>query len=516
MAVKKAELSVKWWKSQKPALLRNTDLLDALKQYEMADDKMDYDLIELTLRSMAKRVNPTKEKLEKLRGDYSGLIAELDKFGGSTRDGLIKTRFNKNAANKKAYEKNNPTGAPPKQKLGKKVIIWKADFKDYVGNELQSYHWIEKVPSMPLFVRLDKSILDVLEKDRVDKAVTAFMVEDAQAAFQASVKQMKSIVKTASSKAYTDFANAKKIQKQAIKDVIAEYEACGAIIQEVPPTRWKKYTASNAAYKSYKAENKKAFAKGTAILATTGAGIYLSAGALSAFSVASTLRTLNQLGKQFADFMAKTEHIEVELLEELEKLEDRYKWLGKYWMSKAMVGQREAGVSALNALVGADQPFFKSISSSNRLYDLWSDKVATLTVKGAEMSAKVTGAINDVNVLEEAFKKAEGKFAYKSFKLLKATRKDLDKALKNCSKMNERVRQAELKSKKIKNRLKELNDRNHPWAKTIDKGLGLLADAVFVGGGWVESRADIRKVEVISLLCAGTVTALHDQYERFK
>jgi len=458
------KLESKWWSKNKAKTLSKTGLGAALKTYEVAIDQLDEAKAIKALGDVKKKIAIGVTACKKRSSFYSETLAALTKYGPIISK--EETRL------KKRLQELKAAAAPPKQKVGKDVVIWKRDVSELVKKQFKP-DWLVPWKGAEVKLKLNDDILDVLEKED-DLATPQFMVEDAQDACKSTVAE---IVK-----------KAKEIDKKGDghdkfpKFVATELSKLETKIKKIPAARWRKFVARKAQYKAYRINAGFDVALGTLGVLGSGAAIAAAVptgGASLALGIVGGVRAITSLAETCRDLSLKAEKVEKALLKDLEALKASY--LKVDGAAKKSQGAKEVAKSTLSALLNAHPPFIASIPKCVKNYELWDDKVAGLEVNGKAFSKAFVQLFKKVDAFEKSMKSADPKKAGKILDKLKKLRVSLTKAFDKAADMNARTKKADKNMPAIKKLLDELKDKNANYAKIFEKVFPVVVNLTLAG-----------------------------------
>lgn len=469
----KPELSARWWTRNKAGTLGKTGLGAALKEYEVAEDLMDYARMLKALRGVEKSVKIATGKCN--RSLHAETLQALKKYPSVIAMKKAQT-MKKNAAEKEQ-------AAPPKQKVGKKVVIWSRDVSKEIHKVCPA-----AAPSgfkANVELRLNDDILDILEKER-GHDVAAFMVEDAQKACAATVASIVKTYKDCAKLVARDPRNVDDAMKKYEKAVTKELDELPKRLVRIPAARWAKFVARKKQYRKYQVIT--AFKLpinglsvvgsglgviGGAVGVATGAGLPLGITGIT-LGVVGSLKSVSTLVQQACDLAVKAERVQ-------KKLQTDLKALKKGYIDAAGKANRVGGKEALKTVGNylLTGPFIRSVSTCKSDFDLWSNKVAGLAITGRKLSKAFIDLMHKLDKLEQALKKAPSKEAGELLDKVRKMRKSLTRAFDAAADMNGRVRKADDALPKIEAMLKELQGKNPNYAKIFDRVFPVVMNVGF-------------------------------------
>ncbi|MCZ6837547.1 MAG: hypothetical protein O7G85_17360 [Planctomycetota bacterium] len=461
------ELNQKWWSKNKAKTLKKTGLGDALKSYEVAIDLMDDPRALKSLSDVKKKVAGAFGLCKKKEKFYSDTIAALKKYPG-----IIQKEETRLAKKIKELTKGGGAAAPPKQKVGKDVVIWKRDIASEV-KKIFSPDWLKDWKGTIVQLKLNDDILDVLEKEE-DYATPAFMVEDAQDACKKTVTAIAKIAANIHKKG-SGHDTFPKLAKQEIKSLEAE-------IKKIPQARWNKFVARKKQYKDYKIKSGFDVALGT--LGTIGSGLAIAAavptgGATLALGIVGGIRSVTALTQTCYDLAIEAEKVEKGLKKDLEDLKKSY--LKVDGEAKKSAGAKEVAKSTMSSLLNAYPPFVASLPKCDKNYTLWDNKAAGLEVNGRKLTKAFIQLFKKVDAFEKEMKTAKSKEAGKLLDKVKKLRVQLTKSFDKAATMNGRVKTADKNMPAIKKLLDALKDKNADYAKIFDKVFPVVVNLALAG-----------------------------------
>lgn len=473
------ELNYKWWNKNKAKTMKSSGLGKALTLFEAAEDQMDWDKALKALSEVKKKVvvaiGCCNDKLHK------ETIDALKKYPK-----VIQQKEAELKAKMKAEQdrKKDASSAPaPKQKIGKDVVIWKRD----IGAEaLKKYKArnIKGIKGFELQLKLNDDILDVLEAEG-DLVTPAYMAEDAEKVGQKVISDTVALLKKFDD-AYDkvtkpgDVAKVDKLLLAQMKTTMAKYKP---VLEKIPEARWKKFVATKKQYKDYKIKTGLDITVG--VLSTAGgavavAGSAATGGASLVLGIVGLVRGVAALAKQIQDAARDAEKVEKVLEADLKTLEKRYK-NAQGEAKKGAQGASEVGASVLKGILGADAPFLATLPKCKSNYDLWENKVAGLAVAGRKLSSEIVKGLTACEKLEKMLKGSKDDKVRKVLTKLQKARASLDKSLNSCSKMMERVSNAEKNMPKLKTMLDALGAQNPRYAEIFDRVFPAVVNLTLAG-----------------------------------
>ena len=379
----KPKFDYKWWKKNKPRLMGKTGLADALAVYEkhlavMDDEKMLIALVDVKKKVTVATKSAASSKLWKDTHECLKLFPALIK----TREKELKDSIQRRATAAKS------ASAAPKQKTGKKVVIWEIDVDTELKKRIKA-DWVTSAKGFKLSLSLDNSILDALEAES-DDVTPAFMVEDAQKIGDEVLTKIVAAVE------HIDRASRGKTpqQRDALRDKLpalikSEMQAAEKKLKVAPGARWKKFVARAQQYKDYKLEAGVNLTIGVLGTAGAGLGIIGSGGAGLALGIVALVRSVADTAQQVYNLSIEAEKVERDLEKDLNTLKDRY----ENAVGTANQGASEVGVSVLKGILGTDPPFIAALPKCNDNMKLWDNKVAGITTIGRRLSGDITKAM---------------------------------------------------------------------------------------------------------------------------
>lgn len=483
------ELNAKWWSKNKAKTMKKSGLGKALKNFEVAEDMMDYDRMLKALSEVKKKlVVALKACNPRIHADT---IAGIKKYPA-----IIQKRETGVKAKKKEAKARAAIPVVPKQKVGKSIVIWKKD----IGREvLKEYKpaWVKDLKGYELSLTLNNDLLDILEKEG-DYVTPQQMVDDANDHTKRIVnKLVVEIIKIEDAAgAINTPAKLKKalgyFHKQA-KNIIAKEEK---LFKRIPDERWKKFVKRRTQYKFYKVKTGFNITLGTlgvvggtigvvggavGTVASSGAALGIGISSM-VLGVTTTLRGVAALTSQVLDLSKHAEKVEKALAKDLNTLTKRYQNAqGQAKKSRQVV--TEMGGSVLKSILSTDPPFLATLPKCDKNFGLWQNKVGGLAVGARKLSKAISKGIVQCDKLEKSLKKVSDKKARKLLDKLRKARKTLDKALNNCSDLMGRVTQADKNAPKLKKVLDGLNGKSPKYVAIFDKYLPIFVNLTLTISG---------------------------------
>lgn len=473
----KPELSQKWWSKNKAKTLKKTGLGAALKDYEVAVELGDNKRMLNSLSAVKKKLAVAFGACDRKR--HAESLEALKKYPGiiQKKETAIKKSI-KEAAAKAA----KAVPAAPKQKIGKKIVIWQRDVAEEVKKKYKP-QFLAKFTGFVVKLRLNDDILDVLEAEG-DYVTPQFMIEDAQDLCAASVEKIIKEGKRVESVSKSNPAATGKITAAFKVFVVMEVKDLGKEVAKIPALRWNKFVARKKQYKTYKIQAGFDVAIGTLQLAGGGlaiAGAAATGGASLALAIVGTVRGVASLAQVCHDLAQKTEKVQKDLNKDLNKLQVSYLTLNNKAMKS--MGVKEIGKSTLAALVSAHPPFMASIPKCQKNFDLWSDKVAGLAVKGRDLSKQTLKLLGQIDALEKQLRTDKSKAASKTLDKLRKLRPKITNTFDKAATVNGRVKKADVALPKVAALLKILKSSNPDYAKIFDRVFPAVVNLAFAGAG---------------------------------
>lgn len=484
------ELDQKWWSKNKAKTMKKSGLGDALKDYEIAKDSLDYSDMLAKLALVKKKALFAKKSCcnKKL---HSETVAALGKY-----DGVIKKEEKWITTNQKAYEEQFAkavSGEIPMQKIGKDVVIWKRDIGVEVLKEIKPSN-LDIEFKAPMELKLNDDILDVLEKEK-DKVSPGLMGEEAEKRSKALVKSIVELLKKIDtalpSKSPQDqdkllAAAEKSIEKQLDDEV--------KLIEKIPNALWADFLKRKKQYKNYRikagtdlAIQTLKVAGGAVATGAAGAGTF---GAGAIIGVVALARDCATMAKQVYNLAIEAETVQKALKGDIDSLTSYY-LNAKGEASKKMNAQEITG-TVLKSILSVDAPFLATLPKCNSNLDLFDNKVAGLEVNGRKLSAELVNALSATADAEKEMSGLEGKRARKAFAQLKGTRKALHKSLDACGDMMARAKKTKPAISGMKTAIKKLDDENPSFNKIFEKALPMLTNLALAGAsagvGFVDAK----------------------------
>lgn len=327
-------------------------------------------------------------------------------------------------------------------------------------------------------LRLNDDILDVLE-DAGDKASAALMAEGAKKAGKALVAAILHRLGEAESECAKSPASAvDKVLQAAKKDIQEIIAAEQKNISAIPGEVWAEFVKRKKQYKDYKL--KAATDVTIQVLMVTSDAIATGAAAAGTFGAAGVVgvvilaRDCAKLARQVYDLALSAEKVQKDLAKDIKTLEDAYR------STVRRVGQEVTG-TLFKAALSTDSPFLATLPKCNEKIKLLDNKVAGLETAGREFSSLLTEALDKSAKLENQMDGLSDKKARKAYEKLVATRKELDQALKDCTKMMKRVRDTKPGIKGLQVALDALNESNPRYLKIFDVALPAVTGVALAG-----------------------------------
>ena len=453
------KLDYKWWSKNKAKTMKKSGLGKAIQDYEVAvvkdDPQLMLDKLSEVKKKVVKAIDCCNKKL------HAETIEALKKFPGviQKQQKVIEDRI------KREKDAASAPAQPPKQKIGKDVVIWKRDISAEVLKKYKP-EWLTDFKDVKLALKLNDDILDVLEAEG-DLVTPAYMAEDAEEVGKELTAKLVEGLKhiDASSKGKSPQ------QRDKLREKFDPYykqhvKAAGQKLQKIPEARWKKFVSQKKQYRDYKIKAGLEVTLGVLGTAGAAAGIVGSGGAGLALGIVALVRSVAALAKQIHDLARDAEGVEKALEKDLNVLMKSY--MTASGEAKKSAGAKEMGGTVLKSILGTDAPFLATLPKCSSNYDLWDNKVAGLSVAGRKFSSEITKGLQACDKLEAQIKGSTDKNARKVLEKLRKARKSLDEALNNCSTMMGRVSGAEKNMPKLKKMLDALNSNNPPYAKIFD------------------------------------------------
>lgn len=469
--------------------MKKSGLGKALKNFEVAEDMMDYKRMLKALSEVKKKLAVALKACNPKR--HKETIAAIKKYPGviQKREVEIKAKIKEVAARDAAPE-------VPKQKVGKSIVIWKKDLGPEV---LKKYKpaWVKDLKGYELSLTLNDDLLNILEKEG-DYITPQQMVDDANERTKKIVSQMiVEIIKIEDAAgAITDPAKVKKIlgifDKQA-KAILTKEEKA---FKQIPVDRWNKFVKRRSQYKFYKVKTGFNITLGTlgviggtlgvaggvaGTVASSGAGLGIGITS-AALGVATTLRGVAALTSQVLDLAKRAEKVEKALAKDLNTLKKRYQNAqGEAKKTKQVVS--EVGGSVLKSILSTDTPYLATLPKCDKNLGLWENKIGGLAVGARKLSKSINKGIVQCDKLEKSLKKVSDKKARKLLDKIRKARKTLDKALNNCSDIMARVTKADKNYPKLKKTLDALKGQNPKFVNIFDKALPIFVNMTLTLSG---------------------------------
>ena len=479
------ELDQKWWSKNKPTLSKKTGLGDALKDFQIAEDKGDYD-------DMLKKLSEVKKKVAgavTLMKGKTDTVAVLKKYPKIILAEEKRIEKLKSDAEERA---SAASSAPaPKQKIGSDVVIWKRDFGAEIMKQTK-HDWLGNIRNFTLEQKLNDDILDVFEAEG-DLVTPAKIAEDSEKICRAAVKDMVTFIDKMDSAIQSGkLTDVKKAETMLMTATKTTMQATADKIERLPEAYWKKFVAQRKEYKSYKIKAGCKLGLGVfGVVAGTGGlivGIAATAGAIPtmggslplgiAGSVAGFLalcRSCTALARTISTLSKSADKTQKDLAKDLKTLRERYQNA-----SSAQVGATEIGASTLKGILGTDAPFLASISKCNDAHDALKGKTAGLAVEQRKISKVIMDAMKEAEGIERQLKSLTDKVARKVYDKLVKARAALSKALDKCSDLGGRLSKIEDALPKLSAMMRALNDQNPKYAQIFDKVFPLVVSGILV------------------------------------
>ncbi len=470
------ELNQKWWSKNKAKTMKKSGLGTALKDFEVAEDLMDYDRMLKALSEVKKKVVVAIQGCS--ASSHAETIAALKKYPGviQKRETEIKAKQKQAAARPAAQD-------APKQKLGKSVVIWKKD----LGTELLKAYkpsWVKDIKGYEFKLTLNEDLLDVLEAEG-DYVTPQQMVDDANDLTKKLVTALVKLMKQIEAAADKETDPGKKQRIYGLFDTKAKQvlTASKSHFEKIPEARWKAFVKRKKQYKDYKI--KTGFDITLGVLGVAGgavgvAGSVATGGASLVLGIVSLVRGVAALADKLKDAARDAEKVEKVLDGDLATLKKRYQTvLGE--AKKGAQGASEMTGSVIKGLLGTDTPFVATLPKCDKNYGLWQNKVAGLAVGGRKLSAAISKALGDCDKLEKILKKSSDAKARSYLDKLRKARKALDKALDGCSDMMGRVTHADKNAPKLKTLLDALKAQNPKYADIFDRAFPAVINLTLAG-----------------------------------
>lgn len=482
------ELNARWWAKNKAKTMKKSHLGKALKDFEVAEELMDYDRMLKTLSEVKKKLVVALKACDPKR--HAETIVGLKKYAG-----VIHKREMQIKANKKKAEARPAAVEVPKQKIGRGVVIWQKD----IGHEVLKVHrpkWVKDLKGYELSLKINEDLLKILKKEG-DLITPQQMVDDANDETKRVVTKLvvEMIMLEKAAGAIRNPAKQKKIlglfDKKAKAIILKEQKR----FEKIPAQRWAAFTKRRTQYKFYKVKTGFNITLGTlgvagGTLGIVGAAIGTAAPGGAALGipslivgVTSTLRGIANLTSQVLDLTKRTEKVEKQLFKDLSTLQKRYK-NAQGQAKKTRQAVTETGASVLKSILSTDAPFLATIPKCDKNFGLWKNKVAGLAVGARKLSRAINKGMTECDKLEKALKKVSGKQARKSLDKLRKARATLDKALVNCTDLMARVSKADKNAPKLNKLLDGLKKQNNAVVGSLDKILPVIANMTLAISGF--------------------------------
>ncbi|WP_372571943.1 hypothetical protein [Ruegeria jejuensis] len=471
------ELDQKWWSKNKPKLIKKTGLGDALKDFQVAEDQMDWDK---SLKAISNLKRKVADAVKICGSSHKDTVTVLKKYPK-----IIDKKEKEIEAKQKAESERakSASTAAPKQKVGKGVVIWKKD----LGAEITKKYkpdWLKELKGYKFQLKLNEDLLDVLENEG-DYVTPQQMVDDANAL---SDKLVASLAKELMS---TDAAIKKETDQKKVDGLVKNFDVKLKTLmggtkkhfEAIPLNRWKGFVKRKQQYKDYKV--KTGFDITLGVLGVVGgavgvAGSAATGGASLVLGIISLVRGVASLADKIKDTAREAEKVESVLKSDLDTLLKRYRDASGEAKKKTQ-GGAEVGATVLKGILGTDAPFLATLPKCDKNYGLWQNKVAGLEVGGRKLSQAIMKGLQECDKLEKAMKKSTNKEARKYLDKLKKARAVLNKALESCSKMMGRVSAADKNAPKLKTMLDALSGSNPKYADIFEKVFPSVVNLTLAG-----------------------------------
>lgn len=465
----KPQLDAGWWRKSKAKTLPTTGLGKALDVYEARLDKFQWTQALTALKDVEKCAAIGVKKGSSVM--HKDTIEVLKKFPAlikkekSRIDGKIKEEAQRAAS--------ATASKPPKQKVGKAVVIWSKDFgKEFMKRYGKQHAWIKQMSGPEFALKLNDDVLDVLEKEGAD--VLAFrMIEQANKLFPQVMDELH-IALTNAEKRTSDEGLLTAFVPKAVARYQKQY---GKKFEAIPGAVWKKFVAKKKQYKDYKVDT--AFSIATTGLKLVGSGLAVAAavptgGATLALGVYGAVQSVGSAAQVTRDFAQQAETVIKRLAKNLNKL-------SKEWQDmKAQATARSTGGTVANTILS--YPAIPTVSTCADDWKLADNKVAGLDVKNVDFGKKVRKALTELDKLDRALAKSEDKKAIsKTFREIKTLRKHLDKMLNLCSTIGARQSKAEDMLDDLGKVLKALKKGTPVYLKVFEKAFPIVHNLAMAG-----------------------------------
>jgi hypothetical protein len=469
------QFSEKWWKAARPAVMFTDPGLDKkLKDFEVAEDRFDYDKM---LNALAEIRGMAKICMDKCKpAIHAETIEALKKYPN-----LIVQKENdvrkKQAEYKQRMAQKAAQQAPPQQ-FGSPVVIWKRDIAAEVRKQYAA-KWLDFKGAV-VQLKLDDKILDVLEEEG-DYATPAYMVDDANDLCKKTVDE---IVRKARS-AEPAMAKGKKgeeVAAEMAKEVKTLVTDLGTQVAKIPQARWDKFVAQKKQYEDYKIKCAYDITVGTLSVlggAVAIAGAVPTGGASLALAIVSAARTSAKAFRTGVNLWREAETVQNGLGADIEKLKHAYH--DAVEKAQKIYGVREIGGSMLKGILSTEQPFFATVAKCQDGYKLWDNKVSHLAVNNREAAKNALDLLKQVGELEKKMAAAKSPEAGKILDAVRKLRAQVNEGLENASTLGARISSAEKAMPPLKEALADLAKAVPEKVETFTKWFPTIANLALSG-----------------------------------
>lgn len=471
------ELTASWWKKNKAKTLTQTGVSKALLNYEKwatLDRNADIpkqiralEDVKRAVQSASRKANPRlhRETIAALKNYPKVIDARLTVL------------------------RRQQAAVPAAASRRSEVVIWERDIAKELNRWLNTNRakFGEELPRVPrgmIKLKLNDDILDILEENK-DLVTPAQMVEDAQKAWVRAEKDIQRILLDwIENRRKTPNADA-----EANDSIDKRLKSLTTELEKIPDERWRRLTARRQQYAKYKTEAKvdaawEAFNFGAGVALTVGSG-----GTSLALGIVGLVKSAASLVGMLYDACIEAETVHKSLSKDLTAL--RLNYLNFHGTAKKSLGPKELAKATATGVLGeVARPFLQSIPRCESNFELWSNKVDGLAVKGRKCSATIVDAMNECQKYENLLAKDRSKRVKKLMKDVQKLRLSLDKALDKTHGVMERVRNADQKKPAVERDLNELKDARSKPVAVLSKviphvceiGLGIWGGKVEVDG----------------------------------
>lgn len=469
------ELSQKWWSTNKAKTLKPTGLGKLLKDFEVAEDQMDWDKALKALAGVKKKIpSVIKACNETLHKDT---LAALKKYAK-----VIEAKEADLTARKQDSATRAVAASAPKQKVGKQVVLWQRDvgalaLKTYKPNFLEAMHGFE------FKLKLNDDILDVLEAEK-DLVTPQQMVDDCNERSDALIAKLVALMRKIEAAADKEADSVKRQKIYALFELQtrAELKKAKADFADIPQTRWNAYTKRKQQFRDYQIKTGVELTIG--VLSVAGgalgvAGAAATGGASLALGIVGLVRGVTALASKVKDIAISANTVEKTLESDLETLKARYHTA--VGAAQNMQGVSEVSASVLKGILGEDTPFLATLPKCDRNFELLQNKVAGLEVGGRDLSGQIEKGLKACAKLEQILKATSGANARKQFDTLRKGREALDKALDACSDMMSDATRVSKNAPKLEQLLTALKGTNPKYADIFEKAFPVVVNLALTG-----------------------------------